>query len=339
VAAKQMTPDIVSGESEDGSDLSIVIPAHNEEHGISVTLKSLIESLPRAEIIVVDDGSTDATAAVALQFPGITVLSHRANRGYGGALKTGMRVATRPFVAWFDADNEHRVSDLAIMVKRCREERLVAVLAERRNSGRSKTREAGKWLIRMLMRSFNIPATRDVNCGLRVFDRATIESYLPLLPNTYSASMTSTFILLERGYPLVFQPIDLNARIGVSKVRLRDGFRAFWLILRLVMLFAPFRIFARLGLPLIGLGAVYGISIALIQGAGIPTASVIAIISGFLMILFGLLADQISQMRLTAHDTASFTVLVPDNAKAANAKAAPAPKKLSAKKPSTNKKA
>lgn len=294
---------------DDGSDLSIVIPAYNEEHGIAVTLRGLIEGLPRSEIIVIDDGSSDATAQAALQFPSVTVLSHRVNRGYGGALKTGMRQATRPFVAWFDADNEHRVSDLSAMLRRCRDERLVAVLAERRNRGASTTREVGKWMIRILMRSFNIPATRDVNCGLRVFDRETIASYLPLLPNTYSASMTSTFILLERGYPLVFHPIELNPRIGVSKVRLRDGFRALWLILRLVMLFAPFRIFARLSLPLLGFGGLYGGLVALTQGAGVPASAVIAILSGFFMILFGLLADQISQMRLSAYDRSSFTVL------------------------------
>jgi hypothetical protein len=166
------------------------------------------------------------------------------------------------------------------------------------------------------MRGFDIPASRDVNCGLRVFERETITNYLDLLPNSYSASMTSTFIMLERGYPIAFQPVELNARVGSSKVRLIDGFRAFGLVLRLVMLFAPLRIFLRLGAPLIVFGALYGAATAFIQGFGVPAAAVTAVILGFLLVLFGLIADQISQMRLMAHDRASYSELTSSTQKA-----------------------
>src|SRR5689334_19558147 len=92
--------------------LSIVIPAFNEASGIGATLRDLCNSMPNAEIIVVDDGSRDETADTAAAFAQVTVVQHPFNRGYGAALKTGMSIATREFVAWFDADNEHRVSDL-----------------------------------------------------------------------------------------------------------------------------------------------------------------------------------------------------------------------------------
>ena len=92
-----------------GARLSVVIPAYNEAQGIAATLHDLCASMPDTEIIVVDDGSQDETAAAAGAFPQVLVVQHSFNRGYGAALKTGMSIATREFVAWFDADNEHRV--------------------------------------------------------------------------------------------------------------------------------------------------------------------------------------------------------------------------------------
>ena len=97
-------------------DLSIVIPAYNEAGGIVATLDSLRSALPDCEIIVVDDGSRDETATLVARYPDVRLIRHRYNKGYGGALKTGMRNATRDIVAWFDADNEHRVGHLKEMV-------------------------------------------------------------------------------------------------------------------------------------------------------------------------------------------------------------------------------
>src|SRR4051794_38247108 len=91
--------------------LSIVVPAYNEQDGLKLTLAELVNRVPRAEIIVVDDGSADRTAAIAAEFPEVTLVQHPFNRGYGAALKTGMTVASRDLIAWFDADNEHRVDD------------------------------------------------------------------------------------------------------------------------------------------------------------------------------------------------------------------------------------
>ena len=92
----------------DYSNVSIIIPAYNEQDGITATLESLREYFPAAEIIVVDDGSKDDTAERVAGFEGVRLLQHHYNRGYCGALKTGMRSATRELIAWFDADNEHR---------------------------------------------------------------------------------------------------------------------------------------------------------------------------------------------------------------------------------------
>lgn len=277
--------------------LSIVIPAFNEEDGIIETLASLKEHLPEAEVIVVDDCSSDLTGERARE-RGARVVTHDFNKGYGGALKTGMLHATCRYVAWFDADNEHRAEDLKDMVERLQKEKQVAVIAVRTHPGRSALRNVGKWTIRMMARMLSVQMGNDVNCGLRVFRRTAILPYLNLLPNGYSASLTSTMTLIERGYPIKFHPIKLNPRIGVSKVKITDGFAALTLVLRMVMLFAPLRIFLRTGLVLVIMGAIYGVSVAMVVGLGIPPAALLLMLSGVLFSFLGLIADQISQMRL-----------------------------------------
>lgn len=179
-------------------NLSVVIPAYNEQEGILTTINSLRRHLPLAEIIVVDDGSRDGTLEAASQAEGVIVHSHLFNRGYGGALKTGMQAATRPYLAWFDADNEHRAEDLLIMLARVIDERQAAIIGER---GFSTTplRFVGKAMIKLLARSLGLKLGRDINCGLRVFRREVIIRYLSLLPDSYSATLTSTLILAERG--------------------------------------------------------------------------------------------------------------------------------------------
>jgi len=223
--------------------LSVVIPAYNEEDGIGRTLRGLRDALPTCEVIVVDDGSSDATVEQAKSVPGVRLLKHRYNRGYGGALKTGMRAATRPYVAWFDADNEHRVEDLERMARRIDDEGLIAVIGRRPKAGPSVVRNYGKFAIRMLARSLGVDIGKDLNCGLRVFQRSVILRYLLLLPDSFSASMTSTMVLIEEGHRFDFEDIQVRERIGTSKVQLEDGFFTLALVLRMVMLFAPSEFF------------------------------------------------------------------------------------------------
>lgn len=210
-----------------------------------------------------------------------------------------MAATTRPLIAWFDADNEHRVEDLSAIVVRIERERLAAVIGQRLQFSSMGFRAAGKWLIRMLAASLKFSAGHDLNCGLRVFQRGVILPYLTLLPDRYSASLTSTLIMVERGYPVAFQPVSLNRRIGTSKVGILDGFDAMIQVVRLIMLFAPLRIFLTAGLSLIAVGAAYGLTLAAVSGRGLPTSAVLAILAGLMLCLQGFIADQISQARLS----------------------------------------
>lgn len=290
--------------------LSIVIPAYNEVEGIAVTLSSLIDKLPGVEIIVVDDASTDGTGDVVVsKFPQVTLIQHLFNRGYGGALKTGMSVADRDFVAWFDADNEHRVEHLIEMYEKIHDLKLAAVIGQRQRPGASSIRNWGKFIIRMLAKSLKYKGGPDMNCGLRIFRRQVISQYLSLLPNAFSASMTSTLLMLERGYPTQFHLIDVNPRLGNSKVRLSDGFMSLVLVLRMIMLVAPLRIFLRLGLMFMLVGTAYGGILALVSKQGFPILAAIIVLLGIILSILGLIADQISQSRLSQFDQGYFKVV------------------------------
>ena len=291
------------------SKLSIIIPAYNEKKGIALVLQDLVDSFTGSEIIVVDDGSNDGTQDEILKYPQITCLSHNFNIGYGAALKTGMRYATREYVAWFDADGQHKAEDLLIILNRIVSEKKASIIAQRKKMGPSPVRKWGKWIIGSLARSFNVEIGPDINCGLRIFRRDVISKYLSILPDGFSASITSTMVMLERGYPISFHPIETLPDITPSKVKFSDGFFAIILVLRTTMLFAPLRIFLRFGIVLILSGLLYGIVMLYFQRQGVPAAANLVIIVGVLIGIFGLLADQISQMRLSQYESFNFDVI------------------------------
>lgn len=281
------------------ADLSVVIPAFDEEGGVAGMLRELRAAMPAAEIIVVDDGSVDATCAEVARFPDVVLIRHQFNRGYGASLKTGMRAATREFIAWFDADGEMKTEDLAAMVTRLRGSSLAAVIGVRSGRAVTHVRTVGKFVMRLTARMLGLKVGQDLNCGLRVFRRAAILPYLPILPDGFSASTTSTMIMAERGYPVAFYAVSMRPRVGQSKVRLVHGFNALVTILRTVMLFSPLRIFLGLGLPMLIGGALYAIVVMILIGLGVPALSVVVVLSGLVLLCVGLLADQISQIRLS----------------------------------------
>jgi glycosyltransferase involved in cell wall biosynthesis len=303
-------------ENEWESKVTVVIPAYNEDEGIPSTLINLRKKLPNVKVIVVDDASTDNTANVALKVDGIRVIQHGYNYGYGGALKTGMVYADTEFVAWFDADGEHRIEDLIAMVDIIYREGCGAVIGQRTTGSTTRIRAVGKWVIRLLARSLDVRAGSDLNCGLRVYKRDLICRYLTVLPDGYSASLTSLMIMLEQGYPISFYPVETEARIGKSKVKLMDGFNTMALVLRIIMLFAPLRIFVRGGVILLLLSMIYSLVLALSFGTGVPVGGALGIMAGGMSLVVGLIADQISQLRLlqlSSNQTLPYRSIKEDN--------------------------
>jgi glycosyltransferase involved in cell wall biosynthesis len=288
---------------EQGRDLTIVIPAFNEQGAVAHTLRRLRATFPAAEIILVDDCSTDGTLAEASSVPEISIFRHRFNRGYGAALKTGMMQAKGEAIAWFDADGEHRPGDLRAMVDLFYRESVAAVLGRRPSTGQPKFRLVGKFLLRTWARSLGQQVDRDLNCGLRVFHAEAIRPYIPMLPDRFSASTTSTLIMLAKNFPIRFYDIETEPRVGQSKVRLRHGFETLLNILRATLIFGPLRLYGTVGLVLLALGMAYGLGVAFIADQGFPTFGLVLITSGLMLLALGLIADQISHWRLSMLET------------------------------------
>ena len=281
--------------------LSIIIPAFNESQGIETVLNELCSepALKEAEIVVVDDGSTDGTAEKVSQFPCVRLIRHARNMGYGTAITSGMRVSNGQYVIWFDADGQHRVQDLLSLSSTLIAEKLDYCIGVREgNSYQEPRRALGKQVLNIAVKLAVGKSVGDFNSGLRGFRRQVIRKYLHLLPHGFGASTTTTLLMIERGYAGREVPITTRNRIGVSSVNpIVDGFKTLLLVLRIFMLFKAMYFFGGIGLLFILVGAIYGGAKAITQHLGFPVLSAILIVFGIQAVFFGLLADQISALR------------------------------------------
>jgi glycosyltransferase involved in cell wall biosynthesis len=284
--------------------VTIVIPAYNEENGLGDVLEALQAALPAAaaEIIVVDDGSTDRTGEIAAA-AGVRLVRHTANRGYGASLKSGIKAAASEYVLTMDADGQHRLEDVARLCEAIQAEPAPDCVIGRRTQifHSPLWRLPGKWALTQLAQALTARKIRDLNCGLRIARRDVLTKYMHLCPAGFSFSTTITVALVARGYYVTFLPIRVERRVGKSTVSVGTGFQTILLVLRLATLFNPLRVFLPLALLLIVAGGVWTIPY-LIAGKGVTVAALLSIVTGILLFAVGLLCDQIAQLRLERHE-------------------------------------
>lgn len=280
---------------------SIIIPAYNEEAGIEHTLRSLsnLGSLGNFEIIVVDDGSTDCTSQIVRSIPGIKLIKHPYNLGYGSAIRSGVRASKGDYILWFDGDGQHQVDDLLAVAERLSMNNLEYCIGVRGETSYEETnRKFGKWLIKQAVQFAAGQSVPDFNSGLRGFKREILQQYLHLLPRGFGASTLTTLLMIEGSHYGETIPITVTRRYGKSTVRqLRDGLRTLQIVLHIVLLFKPLKFFGLIGALLILTGGVYGMTKALLVGLGFPVLGSLLIILGVQSFFFGLLCDQISALR------------------------------------------
>jgi len=278
--------------------ISIIVPSYNEEAGIGQTLDELREAMNQAgllhEIIVVDDGSTDRTAEIAAA-KGVRLIKHPQNKGYGAALKTGMRHAAFDIIAITDADATYPNMELPRLIEHLCDSDMVVGARTGENVRISLLRWPTKWVLTQLanyLTGVNIP---DLNSGLRVFRKGVALEFFKILPSGFSFTATLTLAMLTNDYVVKFVPVDYRHRLGRSKIHpVKDTLNFFSLIVRTVMYYNPLKVFmpASLFFILIGLAKTSYDAIVL---RDLATSDLLLLITGALIGMLGLLADLIEK--------------------------------------------
>ena len=277
-------------------NVSVVIPAFNEEHGVGPVVAELRETLGRqsikAEIIVVDDGSVDKTAEAAAA-AGARVLRHRSNRGYGAALKSGITAATNDSVVITDADGTYPSEYIPEMLARLETADMVVGARIGANVKIPRVRRPAKWVLNRLANYMTNARIPDLNSGLRAFRRNVAMQYFAILPDQFSWTTTITLAMHCDKYAVVYFPIDYRARRGRSKIVPWDAGNFAVLILRTAMLFRPLRIF----IPVVLLCLLYGfakMSIDMVRDPNISASALLAFMSALIILLIGMLGDALA---------------------------------------------
>jgi glycosyltransferase involved in cell wall biosynthesis len=277
------------------AETSIIIPAFNEAASIAALVADLRSAGSWREILVVDDGSTDDTGARA-SAAGAHVIRHPYNKGNGAAVKTGIRHAAGSFVLIVDADGQHQPSDAVRLVAQLADYDLV-VGARSTESQASQARRLGNSALNWIASYLTEQPIADLTSGFRAARREHLLEFLHLLPNGFSTPTTTTLAFIKAGYSVRFEPIDAARRQGKSKIRLgSDGVSFLLILLKVITIFSPLRIFLPISAAAFLIGASYAMWTIATQ-AHVTNSSVLLILLSVVIFLVGLVSEQISSLR------------------------------------------
>lgn len=281
-------------------EASIIIPTYNEREGISQVIESL-QSLKkrhgnRWEIIIVDDGSTDGTSEMIRNTPEIVLIQHPFNRGYGAALKTGIRHATYNTLVISDADGTYPIQDIPRLLTPLSKCEMVVGARGNNDANIPLVRRPAKWVLNKLANYLTGITIPDLNSGLRAMKKEVVMKFIHLLPDGFSFTTTITLAMLTNDYAVEFIPIDYQKRSGRSKIRpIRDTLNFVQLIIRTVLYFDPLKIF----LPISAFFFVASIAVLILSYLFTPKimdiTTVILFISGVQILAIGMIADLIDK--------------------------------------------
>lgn len=292
---------MLSLKSKAVTTISIIIPARNEANNLPALLQALQNVCSGAEILVIDDGSTDDTARVAERF-GATVIAHPYCMGNGAAIKTGARHAQGEVLVFMDGDGQHNPQDIPALLTKIEAGYDMAVGARHPSSQASFLRWAANSFyngLASLMTGYRI---EDLTSGFRAARARQFRKFLYLLPNGFSYPTTSTMAFFRSGYPVAYVPIHAGKRQGKSHIRLlHDGMRFFIIILRIGALFSPMRLFLPTSLFIFLLGIGYYIYTYLEWGR-FTNMSALLILSALIIFLIGIVSEQISSLHYKHSD-------------------------------------
>jgi len=281
------------------SNLSIVIPARNEAENIGTHLNEITTLYPETEIVVVNDGSTDDTAAIA-ERAGAVVINHPYSMGNGAAIKSGARAANGKYILFMDGDGQHQPGDIEKLIATMSRGFKMVIGARIASSHASIPRRLMNNIynrIASIMTGFRI---LDLTSGFRLVEARFFRQFIYLLPNGFSYPTTITMAFLRSGLPIHFVSIEARQREGKSKIRpLHDGVRFLIIIMKVGALFSPMRLFLPISLVLFGLGVSYYLYTFITENRFTNMGAVL-LLTSILIFLIGILAEQISSLHYHA---------------------------------------
>lgn len=280
----------------DPSSVSVVIPAFEEGGAVGAVVQSLRAAAAWCEVLVVDDGSRDDTAVVA-ETAGARVIRHPYNKGNGASVKTGIRHASGEYIVIIDADGQHTAADALRLIAFLGEYDLVVGARTGSSQQASHARHLGNNALNWVAGYLTGRVIPDLTSGLRAARTSGLREFLHLLPNGFSTPTTTTLSFVKAGYSVHFEPITVGARLGQSKIKLvSDGARFLMILLKVITVFSPLRIFLPIAGTFFVLGAGYAIWTT-IHRHDITDSSVLLLVLAVVIFLVGLVSEQISTMR------------------------------------------
>ena len=280
----------------DYAGLSVVIPACNEAGALASLLGEVVRVVPGAEIILVNDGSTDDTEAVASSLVA-RVVSHPYKKGNGAAIKAGARHATGDIIVFMDGDGQHRPEDIPRLLAKLHEGYDMVVGARiSRKSQAGLHRAAANGFYNRFATWMTGHQVLDLTSGFRVVKASLFKRFLYLLPNGFSYPTTITMSFFRSGYSVAYEPIEVDKRIGKSHIRLwRDGVRFLLIIFKIGTLFSPLKLFLPISMAFFLTGSGYYLYTYLTSGR-FTNMSALLFITSVLVFLIGLVSEQITAL-------------------------------------------
>ena len=277
------------------SSLSIVIPAKNEAGAIGAAVAGAKEACPEAEIIVVDDGSDDDTAGVAKE-AGATVVRHPESLGNGAAVKAGARAATGDIIAFMDGDGQHSAAEFASLLEKLDDGYDMVIGARDSGSHANVGRLYANGIYNVVASWLTGRRIPDLTSGFRVVRAALFKQFLYLLPNGFSYPTTITMAFLRAGYPITFETIPVDKRVGKSHIRpIRDGVRFMVIIFKIATLYSPLKIFLPISAGFFATGLGWYAYTFSTMGR-FTNMSMLLLSAAVIVFLIGLISEQITAL-------------------------------------------
>jgi len=276
---------------------SIVIPARNEADGLAKVLPQLAQHLPQAaEVIVVDDGSDDGTAAVCAEH-GVRVLTHPYPKGNGAAIKTGARAAKGDVIIFMDADGQHKPEDIPQLVEQFNKGYDMVVGARQSGSQAGFHRAAANDIFSRFASWMVMQPIADLTSGFRVVRASRFRQFLYLLPNGFSYPTTITMSFFRAGYSVAYVPIHTPRRsTGASHIHpLKDGLRFLLIIIRIGTLFSPQKLFLPISASFFLTALAYYLYTYTTSGR-FTNMSALLFLAAIFTFLIGIVSEQISAL-------------------------------------------